>query len=117
MESKTMSSYFNYAWVELQDLPTYTFFASCFEKTLSFKVTWIERTKRRAISVVGSDGTVYLQNTVISLDEPLDFNMNAISDGYACSIMLQKDPDSPKEIDYYNWSKSMYLTVFRVTED
>lgn len=112
-----MSSYFNYSWVELQDLPTYTFFASCFEKTLTFKVTWIERIKRRAISVVGSDGTVYLQNTVISLNEPLDFNVNAINDGYNCSLILQKNPESSKEVDYYNWSKSMYLTVFRITED
>lgn len=110
-------SYYNYAWIEMIDTPTYSCTAMCFEQTLNIVVTWIERSKRRAISVTGSNGKVYLQNTVITVDEPLSFNSNALSDGYDCSIVLQSLPDAPKEIDYLNWSKSTFLTVFRVSEN
>ncbi|AJK27149.1 hypothetical protein BRC2024_KCUCJSVR_CDS_0139 [Acinetobacter phage vB_AbaM_KissB] len=110
-------SYFNYAWVQMVDLPTYSCTATCFEQTLNIRITWIERIKRRAISVTGSNGAVYLQNTVINVDEPLQFNSNALEDGYDCSIILQSTPDAPKEVDYLNWSKNMFLTVYRITEN
>jgi len=110
-------SFYNYAWIEMVDNPTYSCTAVCFEQTLNIRITWIERTKRRSISVVGSNGKVYLQNTVLNVDEPIKFNSNALEDGYDCSIVLQSVPDAPKEIDYLKWSKTMFLTVFRITEN
>lgn len=109
-------SYFNYAKVELVNDPSYTCSATCFEQTLSFKFTWIERLKKRAVTITGGTGEVYLQNTVISVDEPLEFNANAKDDNYDCSIILQFLPDADTKPDYMNWSRNMFLTVYRITD-
>lgn len=110
-------SYFNYTKVNILDDPSYTFTATCFEQTLNCTVTWIERLKKRAITILCGNGDVYLQNTVITIDEPLAFNMNAISDDFGCSIVLQHLPDADKTVDYLNWSRNMFLTVYRITEE
>ena len=110
-------SYFNYTKVNIIDDPSYTFTATCFEQTLNCTVTWIDRIKKRAITILGGNGDVYLQNTVITIDEPLAFNMNAIEDGFGCSIVLQHLPDADNTVDYLNWSRNMFLTVYRITEE
>ena len=110
-------SYFNYTKINIIDDPSYTFTATCFEQTLNCTVTWIDRLKKRAITILGGNGDVYLQTTVITLDEPLSFNMNAKADDYDCSIVLQFLPDVDTTVDYLNWSRNMFLTVYRITEE
>lgn len=110
-------SIFNYTKINILDTPSYTFTATCFEQTLNCTITWIDRLKKRSLTVLGGNGRVYLQNTIININEPMDFNINAVEDGYDCSVILQHLPDTDNKVDYLNWSRNMFLTVYRITEE
>lgn len=103
--------------IKILNEPSYSFTANCFEQTLSFNVTWVERLKKRFIVIRGSNGAVYLQNTAISINESLNFNINAEEADYKCSIILQHLPDADTTVDYMNWSRNMFLTVYRYREE
>lgn len=110
-------NYFNYTWIKLVNQPSYICTATCFEQVLTFKITWIERLKKRAISILGSNGLVYLQTTVINLDEPLEFTLQAKEDDYDCKLLLQFIPETTTKEDFLNWADNMMLTVYRITEE
>lgn len=103
--------------LNLLDEPNYNFTANCFEQTLNFTVTWVARLNKRFISARGSNGDIYLQNTAINIDETLAFNVNAERDDFKCSLLLQHLPDADSVVDYSKWSRNMFLTIYRITEE
>lgn len=104
-----------YATINLLDTPSYNFTANCFEQTLSGTITWSSREQKRCITIIGANGKVYLQNTFLNIDEPLEFNINAVDDDFKCSLVLQLQMEAEDTLDYLNWSRNMFMTVYRLT--
>lgn len=101
----------------LSDDPTYSCYADCLGQNLSFYITWIERIKKRAITITAGNGDVYLQNTVINVNETIELNSKAKSAGIGGNLVLLFIPEKDTKPDYLNWSKNMFLTLYRVDEE
>lgn len=112
-----MSGVLDYAFVKIVDEPNYRCTASCFEQNLIFEFTWVGRLRKRFVTVKNSSGVVFLQNTALTVDEVVSFNTNAVKDGYACSIVLLFNYDGDTTEDYLNWSRNMFLSVFRIKQE
>lgn len=101
-----------YTEVNLVNDPSYRCSVTCFGRSLTINITWIERLKKRAITITNSEGISYLQNTIINVDEELKLNSNAINDGFPYKIMIQYIPEMDQKEDYLNWANNMMMNIF-----
>lgn len=102
----------NYSRVNLLDTPTYTCYAEVLDQTMNITVTWLERLKKRAITVIGGNGDVYLQNTVINVGEPLKLTYHAKKGEADRIVALFFLPETDVVVDYLNWSRNMFLVFY-----
>lgn len=102
--------------VELQDIPSYTTNITLEGQTLRLSFLWNERLSKRVLSVKSSTDVVYLQNTILHHNEPLELNSNAVLDDLPYSVTLVKTGDVNKVGNIFNWSKDFILCFSRTVD-
>ena len=65
-------------YVELQDIPSYSTTITVEGQLLKLSFLWNERIGKRVLSIKNSSDVVYLQNTILHPNEPLELNSNAV---------------------------------------
>ena len=102
--------------VELQDIPSYSTTVSVEGQLLKLSFLWNERIGKRVLSIKNSSDVVYLQNTILHPNEPLELNSNAILDDLPYSVTLVKTVGTNKVGNIFNWSKDFILCFSRTVD-
>ena len=102
--------------VELQDIPSYSTTISVEGQLLKLSFLWNERIGKRVLSIKNSSDVVYLQNTILHPNEPLELNSNAVLDDLPYSVTLVKTGDINKVGNIFNWSKDFILCFSRTLD-
>ena len=103
-------------YVELQDIPSYSTTISVEGQLLKLSFLWNERIGKRVLSIKNSSDVVYLQNTILHPNEPLELNSNAVLDDLPYSVTLVKTGDANKVGNIFNWSKDFILCFSRTVD-
>ena len=113
-----MSVNINYyaTYVELQDIPSYSTNITVEGQLLKLSFLWNERIGKRVLSIKNSSDVVYLQNTILHPNEPLELNSNAVLDDLPYSVTLVKTGDVNKVGNIFNWSKDFILCFSRTVD-
>lgn len=107
----------NYSWVELVDKPSYSCYANCLGTVLAFDFTWVSRSNKRFVTVTSDVGEVLIQNTAVNVDEILDFNLELEDGTVKAHFLLSFLPNADKNINYLEWKRNMYLTIFTIEKE
>lgn len=102
--------------VELKDIPSYSTTISVEGQLLKLSFLWNERIGKRVLSIKNSSDVVYLQNTILYPNEPLELNSNAILDDLPYSVTLVKTGNVNKVGNIFNWSKDFILCFSRTVD-
>lgn len=102
--------------VELQDIPSYSTNISVEGQLLKLSFLWNERIGKRVLSIKNTSDVVYLQNTILHPNEPLELNSNAVLDDLPYSVTLVKTGDVNKVGNIFNWSKDFILCFSRTVD-
>ena len=102
--------------VELQDIPSYSTNITVEGQLLKLSFLWNERIGKRVLSIKNSSDVVYLQNTILHPNEPLELNSNAVLDDLPYSVTLVKTGDVNKVGNIFNWSKDFILCFSRTVD-
>lgn len=102
--------------VELQDIPSYSTNITVEGQLLKLSFLWNERIGKRVLSIKNSSDVVYLQNTILHPNEPLELNSNAVLDDLPYSVTLVKTGDINKVGNIFNWSKDFILCFSRTVD-
>ena len=102
--------------VELQDIPSYSTNITVEGQLLKLSFLWNERIGKRVLSIKNSSDVVYLQNTILHPNEPLELNSNAVLDDLPYSVTLVKTSDVNKVGNIFNWSKDFILCFSRTVD-
>ena len=102
--------------VELQDIPSYSTNITVEGQLLKLSFLWNERIGKRVLSIKNSADIVYLQNTILHPNEPLELNSNAVLDDLPYSVTLVKTGDVNKVGNIFNWSKDFILCFSRTVD-
>lgn len=102
--------------VELQDIPSYSTTISVEGQLLKLSFLWNERLGKRVLSIKNTSDVVYLQNTILHPNEPLELNSNAVLDDLPYSVTLVKTGDVNKVGNIFNWSKDFILCFSRAVD-
>ena len=103
-------------YVELQDIPSYSTNITVEGQLLKLSFLWNERIGKRVLSIKNSADVVYLQNTILHPNEPLELNSNAVLDDLPYSVTLVKTGDVNKVGNIFNWSKDFILCFSRTVD-
>ena len=102
--------------VELQDIPSYSTNITVEGQLLKLSFLWNERIGKRVLSIKNTSDVVYLQNTILHPNEPLELNSNAVLDDLPYSVTLVKTGDVNKVGNIFNWSKDFILCFSRTVD-
>ena len=102
-------------YVELQDVPSYSTNITVEGQLLKLSFLWNERIGKRVLSIKNTSDVVYLQNTILHPNEPLELNSNAVLDDLPYSVTLVKTGDN-KVGNIFNWSKDFILCFSRTVD-
>ena len=102
--------------VELQDIPSYSTNITVEGQLLKLSFLWNERIGKRVLSIKNTSNVVYLQNTILHPNEPLELNSNAVLDDLPYSVTLVKTGDVNKVGNIFNWSKDFILCFSRTVD-
>ena len=102
--------------VELQDIPSYSTNITVEGRLLKLSFLWNERIGKRVLSIKNTSDVVYLQNTILHPNEPLELNSNAVLDDLPYSVTLVKTGDVNKVGNIFNWSKDFILCFSRTVD-
>ena len=102
-------------YVELQDIPSYSTNITVEGQLLKLSFLWNERIGKRVLSIKNTSDVVYLQNTILHPNEPLELNSNAVLDDLPYSITLVKTGGN-KVGNIFNWSKDFILCFSRTVD-
>lgn len=102
--------------VELQDIPSYSTTISVEGQLLKLSFLWNERIGKRVLSIKNTSDVVYLQNTILHPNEPLELNSNAVLDDLPYNVTLVKTGDVNKVGNIFNWSKDFILCFSRAVD-
>ena len=103
-------------YVELQDIPSYSTNITVEGQLLKLSFLWNERIGKRVLSIKNTSDVVYLQNTILHPNEPLELNSNAVLDDLPYSVTLVKTGDVNKVGNIFNWSKDFILCFSRTVD-
>lgn len=103
-------------YVELQDIPSYSTNITVEGQLLKLSFLWNERIGKRVLSIKNTSDVVYLQNTILHPNEPLELNSNAVLDDLPYSVTLVKTGDSSRFGNIFNWSKDFILCFSRTVD-
>ena len=101
--------------VELQDIPSYSTNITVEGQLLKLSFLWNERIGKRVLSIKNTSDVVYLQNTILHPNEPLELNSNAVLDDLPYSVTLVKTGNN-KVGNIFNWSKDFILCFSRTVD-
>lgn len=114
MESEVECMTLEFTEVVLENIPSYICSVSGYGGIFTLKFTWIERLRKRALTITGVNGETYLQNTVLSEGVEYKFTSKAIEDGYDLSIsLLLNDNKQNNSRDFYNWKDNYLMFISR----
>lgn len=100
--------------INLENIPSYVCSFSGYGGIFTLKFTWIERLRKRALTITGVNNECYLQNTVISEGVEYHFTSKAKEDGYDLRIMLlRSDTSENNSTDLLNWKNNYLLYIMR----
>ena len=102
--------------VELQDIPSYSTNITVEGQLLKLSFLWNERIGKRVLSIKNTSDVVYLQNTILHPNEPLELNSNAVLDDLPYSVTLVKTGDVNEVGNIFNWSKDFILCFSRTVD-
>ena len=102
--------------VELQDIPSYSTNITVEGQLLKLSFLWNERIGKRVLSIKNTSDVVYLQNTILHPNEPLELNSNAVLDDLPYSVTLVKTGDTSRVGNIFNWSKDFILCFSRTVD-